>query len=213
MEEGESRGVEESRIESGPNERTSTETSLLFTRILASVFGVHRWFVRSKPATIDNTIRRNWNNTVFFFFFLFSTPRRRDRSRFHSAICSIDCPRKNSDHQILEPFFCYFHDYSLLSSHDFFLPWCSIQLLLFGSSRSRQKSDCSADKTFKRYIYIYILEAIRCTKLPREIAFLPTILVKYCPEREPVHVSSDIQMISTMFLQKKEEIRIRLIVD
>lgn len=42
VEEGESRGVEESRIESGPNERTSTETSLLFTRILASVFGVHR---------------------------------------------------------------------------------------------------------------------------------------------------------------------------
>lgn len=62
-------------------------------------------------------------------------------------------------------------------------------------------------------IYIYILETIRCTKLPREIAFLPTILVKYCPEREPVHVSSDIQTISTMFLQKKEEIRIRLIVD
>ena len=85
----------------------STETSLLFTRILASVFGVYR-FVRSistrESATID-TIRRKLRITpffLFFFFFFFCNTQEeivRDRSfRYIPSIvlAKIPSPRLDS---------------------------------------------------------------------------------------------------------------------
>ena len=143
---------------SGRNEHStqSTETSLLFTRILASVFGVYR-FVRSistrEPATID-TIRRELRITPFFlffflfFFFFFVTPRRRSFEIVHSAIF-----RRLSSQKFPPPVLIQFNFLDTTSSSSFFVLRRSSPLRFLAITA---KSDCSADKTFKRDIYICI---------------------------------------------------------
>ena len=137
----------------------STETSLLFTRILASVFGVYR-FVRSfrhanQPQSIP--FEENWNNTVLFFLFFFSQHPGGDRSRF-IPLYSVDCPRKNSPTTVFIQFsFCFVIRLPRFTTSFFSF---FVQALLFGSSRSRQRVIAQLIKRSSE-IYIYVCIYIR----------------------------------------------------